>query len=268
MGGRITCLLPALFLLVIPGSSAISGPRAVRGVEQGSLTVRCQYDPGYEPYVKWWCRGADWSSCCFVVKTNLGSEKEVKQGRVSIKDNWKDRSFTVTMEKLRVDDSDTYWCGTERTGVDLGDDVDVTIDPAPTVSISTRATSSANMFTASVAPEENQRQLRVASNVHLSRFYGVDFCTACTVRGSGDTDKEHLLRSSEMETLSLGLGWDGSQCGWHGWPLLGSVHFLVLVFLKVPLFLGMLASGLHRPEASITGETTRRNGRADAFFWA
>ena len=28
------------------------------------------------------------------------------------------------------------------------------------------------------------------------------------------------------------------------------------------------ASGLHRPEASITGETTRRNGRADAFFWA
>uniref|UniRef100_A0A452FZR0 Ig-like domain-containing protein n=1 Tax=Capra hircus TaxID=9925 RepID=A0A452FZR0_CAPHI len=198
MGGRITCLLPALFLLVIPGSSAISGPRAVRGVEQGSLTVRCQYDPGYEPYVKWWCRGADWSSCCFVVKTNLGSEKEVKQGRVSIKDNWKDRSFTVTMEKLRVDDSDTYWCGTERTGVDLGDDVDVTIDPAPTVSISTRATSSANMFTASVAPEENQRQL----------------------------------------------------------PLLGSVHFLVLVFLKVPLFLGMLGAVLwvNRPLRSSRGK--------------
>ncbi|XP_017919355.1 PREDICTED: CMRF35-like molecule 1 isoform X3 [Capra hircus] len=126
-------LLPLFCLLLrLSGSSAISGPRAVRGVEQGSLTVRCQYDRGYEPYVKWWCRGAGWSSCRFVVKTNLGSEKEVKQGRVSIKDNWKDRSFTVTMEKLRLDDSDAYWCGIERTGVDLGDDVDVTIDPAVT----------------------------------------------------------------------------------------------------------------------------------------
>ena len=110
-------------------------------MEQGSLTVRCQYDRGYEPYVKWWCRGADWSSCRFVVKTNNGSEKEVKQGRVSIKDNWKDLSFTVTMEKLRVDDSDTYWCGIERTGVDLGDDVDVTIDPGKTMCVCGRVSS-------------------------------------------------------------------------------------------------------------------------------
>ncbi|XDC60028.1 hypothetical protein R6Z07M_011210 [Ovis aries] len=186
MGGKTTFLLPALSLLIIPGSSAVSGPRAVRGVEQGSLTVRCRYDPGWEPYVKWWCRGADWSSCRSIVKTNRGSEKEVKQGRVSIKDNWKDRSFTVTVEKLRVDDSDTYWCGIEKPGPDLGDDVDVIIDPAG--SISSRATSNANMFTAPVVPEG------------------------------------HL-------------------------PLLGSVHFLLLVFLKVPLFLGMLGAVLwvHRP---------------------
>ncbi|KAM7232651.1 hypothetical protein CapIbe_017412 [Capra ibex] len=178
---------------VFPGSSAVSGPRAVRGVEQGSLTVQCRYDPGWEPHVKWWCRGADWSSCRFVVKTNNGSEKEVKQGRVSIKDNWKDRSFTMTMQKLRLDDSDTYWCGIERVGVDLGDDVDVTIDPA--VSISTRATSNANMFTAPLVPEG------------------------------------HL-------------------------PLLGSVHFLVLVFLKVPLFLGMLGAVLwvNRPLRSSGGK--------------
>ncbi|XP_052514610.1 CMRF35-like molecule 5 [Budorcas taxicolor] len=198
MGGRTTCLLLALFLLIIPGSSAISGPRAVRGVEQGSLTVRCRYNPGWEPYVKWWCRGADQSSCRFVVKTIRGSEKEVKKGRVSIKDNWKDRSFTVTVEKLRLDDSDTYWCGIERTGPDLMDPVEVTIVPAPTVSISTRATSNANMFTASVAPEENQRQL----------------------------------------------------------PLLGSIHFLLLVFLKVPLLLGMLGAVLwvNKPLRSSRGK--------------
>ncbi|KAB0337035.1 hypothetical protein FD754_025395, partial [Muntiacus muntjak] len=107
---------------------AISGPRAVRGVEQESLTVRCRYDPGWETYMKWWCRGADWGSCRFIIK-NTGSEKEVKKGRVSIKDNWKDRSFTVTMEKLRLNDADTYWCGIERVGADLGNRVKVTIDP-------------------------------------------------------------------------------------------------------------------------------------------
>nr|XP_020728420.1 CMRF35-like molecule 1 isoform X1 [Odocoileus virginianus texanus] len=120
-------LLFCLFLQ-LSGSSAISGPRAVRGVEQASLTVRCRYDPAYESYLKWWCRGADWGSCRIMVKTT-GSEKEVKKGRVSIKDDRKDRSFTVTMEKLRLDDSDTYWCGIERVGTDLGNQVEVTIDP-------------------------------------------------------------------------------------------------------------------------------------------
>ncbi|MXQ87033.1 hypothetical protein E5288_WYG007581 [Bos mutus] len=139
---------------------------AVRGVERGSLTVRCRYDPGYEHYVKWWCRGAAWENCPFVIKTT-GSEKEVKKGRVSIRDNWKDRSFTVTMEELRLDDSDTYWCGIEIPGPDLGNPVEVTIDPAPTVLISTLATSNANMFTAPVAPKENQGQLPLLGSVHF-----------------------------------------------------------------------------------------------------
>ena len=125
---------------MFPGSSAISGPRAVRGVEQGSLTVQCQYDPGYEHYVKWWCRGAAWNNCRFVVKTT-GSEKEVKEGRVSIRDNQKDRSFTVTMEELRLDDSDTYWCGIERTGTDLGNKVEVTIDPGKSMCVCGRVSS-------------------------------------------------------------------------------------------------------------------------------
>ena len=109
-------------------------------MEQGSLTVQCQYDPGYEHYVKWWCRGAAWNNCRFVVKTT-GSEKEVKEGRVSIRDNQKDRSFTVTMEELRLDDSDTYWCGIERTGTDLGNKVEVTIDPGKSMCVCGRVSS-------------------------------------------------------------------------------------------------------------------------------
>ena len=39
------------------------------------------------------------------------------------------------MEKLRLDDSDTYWCGIERPGPDLGDHVDVTIDPGKSMCV-------------------------------------------------------------------------------------------------------------------------------------
>ncbi|XP_059937608.1 CMRF35-like molecule 1 [Mesoplodon densirostris] len=99
-------------------------------LEGGSLTVQCRYSPVWETHVKWWCRGASWAGCQFVVKTTE-SEKEVKKDRVSIRDNRKNRTITVTMEKLRLNDADTYWCGIEKFGADLGVQVKVTIDPAP-----------------------------------------------------------------------------------------------------------------------------------------
>uniref|UniRef100_A0A2K5URT4 CD300 molecule like family member f n=1 Tax=Macaca fascicularis TaxID=9541 RepID=A0A2K5URT4_MACFA len=108
----------------------ISGPMTVNGPERGSLMVQCVYNSGWETYLKWWCRGATWYSCKILVKTT-GSEQEVKRDRVSIKDNQKNHTFTVTMEDLMQTDADTYWCGIERTGTDLGVTVQVIIDPAP-----------------------------------------------------------------------------------------------------------------------------------------
>nr|XP_019601072.1 PREDICTED: CMRF35-like molecule 1 isoform X2 [Rhinolophus sinicus] len=144
-------LFPLLCLL---SGSNIHGPASVRGPEQGSLTVQCCYDPEWKTYVKWWCRGAVWGSCKILVKT-AGSEWQ--KDRVSIRDNQTSHIFTVTMKELRQDDADTYWCGIQRTGTDLGVQVVVTIDPATTTVSTTPTTSTAtstnNMFTAEVAPE-------------------------------------------------------------------------------------------------------------------
>ncbi|XP_067570862.1 CMRF35-like molecule 1 isoform X1 [Pseudorca crassidens] len=154
-----------LFYLLrrLAGSSAITGPKAVSGLEGDSLTVKCQYSSGWETHEKWWCRGAAWSSCEFVVKTTE-PEKEVKKGRVSIRDNRKSRTIAVTMEKLRLNDADTYWCGIERFGTDLGVQVKVTINPAPSaVPATTPATSAINVFTVSVNLEETSDSLAVTS---------------------------------------------------------------------------------------------------------
>ena len=87
--------------LCFPGSSdpsaVIRGPGEVTGPEQGWLTVQCHYEPRWEPYVKYWCQGAEFISCKFLVKTT-GSNWEVKRDRVSIRDNQTSHTFTVTME--------------------------------------------------------------------------------------------------------------------------------------------------------------------------
>ncbi|XP_045425799.1 CMRF35-like molecule 5 isoform X2 [Lemur catta] len=129
----------------------ITGPGGASGPERGSLTVQCRYDPEWETHKKWWCRGAVWSSCEILVKTT-GSEQEVRKDRVSLRDNQKNHTFTVTMEELRRNDADTYWCGIERTGVDYAVSVKVTTDPAPertTTAASVTFTPSTSMKTTS-----------------------------------------------------------------------------------------------------------------------
>ncbi|XP_029782658.1 CMRF35-like molecule 7 [Suricata suricatta] len=123
-------LLPVLFLLMVQGHFSTQGERTVKGIEGGTLTTSCEYGPGWESYRKWWCRGKNWNSCRILVKTT-GSEKLVKKGRASIQDNRSQRKFNVTLEDLRRDDADIYWCGIERTGNDLGYKVSVVVDPAP-----------------------------------------------------------------------------------------------------------------------------------------
>ncbi|XP_054449064.1 CMRF35-like molecule 5 [Pteronotus mesoamericanus] len=189
-------LLPPLLLLIIPGSSAgITGPEEVRGPEGGSLTVQCRYVRGWETYVKYWCQGADWSSCKILAKTT-GSEQEVNRDHVSIRDNQTSRTFTVTMEKLRREDTRTYWCAIEKTGADLNVPIRVTVGPVSTTMLTT------NTFTVPVPPEASASSPTVTSS-HSN-----------------------------------------------GGSLLSSVHFLLLVFLKLPLFLSMLGAVLwvNRPQ--------------------
>ncbi|EPQ19390.1 CMRF35-like molecule 1 [Myotis brandtii] len=109
----------------------MSGPWSVSGPRGGSATIQCRYDPGWESYSKWWCRGESWGSCDTLLKTT-GSEQTVRRGRMSIQDDhWRHR-FTVTIEELRASDEDVYWCGIEKSGTDLGHQVRVYVGPGRT----------------------------------------------------------------------------------------------------------------------------------------
>lgn len=110
------------------GCLSIRGPKSVRGVERGSLTVQCRYDPGWEAHDKWWCRGEFWSICHILVQTTR-SGRGTDGERVSISDDRSDRLITVTMTGLRRDDQDVYWCGISKRGTDLGVPIKVSVDP-------------------------------------------------------------------------------------------------------------------------------------------
>ncbi|XP_006869749.1 PREDICTED: CMRF35-like molecule 7 [Chrysochloris asiatica] len=119
-------LPPTLLFFSLPGCFSIQGPGSVSGPEQGSLTVQCHYKAKWETYKKWWCQGKVWEFCQILIQST-GSEQEVKEGRISIRDNHKDHIFMVTMDKLSSDDTDTYWCGIQKPGIDLGFQVKVTV---------------------------------------------------------------------------------------------------------------------------------------------
>lgn len=123
VGGRMSILG-----FCFPGCVSIQGPKLVRGQERSSVTVECLYKPGWETNSKWWCRGTHWAFCKVLLQTT-GSQQTVQRDRVSITDNQNDRVITIIMTDLRRDDQDTYWCGINKVGTDLGAPIRVTIDP-------------------------------------------------------------------------------------------------------------------------------------------
>ncbi|XP_032726590.1 CMRF35-like molecule 5 [Lontra canadensis] len=146
-------LLWVLLLLIIQGHFSICQEGMVRGTEGRTLTTYYEYGQGWEPYKKWWCRGKSWISCRILIKTT-GTDKPVKNGQVSIQDNPSQCTFTMTLEECHRDDTDTYWCGTERT-VDpvyklseiVEPEPDPTDSPKPVLSTTPASWDSSPLFT-------------------------------------------------------------------------------------------------------------------------
>uniref|UniRef100_A0A8C6XA20 Immunoglobulin V-set domain-containing protein n=1 Tax=Naja naja TaxID=35670 RepID=A0A8C6XA20_NAJNA len=65
--------------------------------------------------VKYWCKEGSFRFCSRnrTIRTT-GTEKEVKQNGMSIKDNHVRLEFNVVMENLTYNDAGTYLCGVER----------------------------------------------------------------------------------------------------------------------------------------------------------
>lgn len=102
----------ALLLLWLPGCFFLSDQSSVTGTEGGSLRVQCQYEEEDKAYKKYWCRPSLLLLCDKIVETH-GSEREVRNGRVTIRDHPTNLSFTVTLENITLQDKGSYQCGVD-----------------------------------------------------------------------------------------------------------------------------------------------------------
>ncbi|XP_070339654.1 CMRF35-like molecule 8 isoform X1 [Equus asinus] len=111
---RAVWLPLALLLLWVPGSLSLSGPRTVTGTVGGSLSVQCRYEQQFRKHNKYWCQNSHLPPWKTKIVETTESEKEVRSGRVSIRDHPKNLTFTVTLENLTEADIGTYWCGINK----------------------------------------------------------------------------------------------------------------------------------------------------------
>ncbi|XP_072795207.1 protein CD300H-like [Vicugna pacos] len=201
----------ALLLLHVPGCWSLSGPRRVTGIKGRSLSVQCQYEEEFIKNNKYWCKFP-----CFLPRRMVEtreSEREVRSGRVSIRDHPANLTFTVTVESLRVEDAGIYLCGIHTA-------------------LSLNSASQVAQVVVSVFP--------------------------ATPRSTSTPASPTTQPAPTRSTASWQEIPDTSQ---HSWSLLGSIHFLLLVFRKVPLLLGMLSAVLwvNRPQRSSADKESQSN---------
>ncbi len=95
------------------------------GYSGGGVSITCRYDRKYKKNEKYFCKG-EWSKCSDLIKTDI-KNKWVNSGRLSLYGDRTAAVFTVTFRNLSERDSDTYWCGTEKTGFDFYTEVNLKV---------------------------------------------------------------------------------------------------------------------------------------------
>ncbi|KAM9597376.1 LOW QUALITY PROTEIN: CMRF35-like molecule 2 [Trichechus inunguis] len=226
--------------LCLPGCPSLTGPSSVSGTTGGSVSVQCRYEDVYKGYNKYW-RGQYDTACDVIVETK-GEEKEERNGCVTIRDHADNLTLMVTVENLNTDDAGSYWCRIQTMWI-----LDaLSHDPSVQVNVS-------------VYPDKSS----LHSSSRIMGFVGKVAANDLHLKGESQCRErwgEEGIRPLPRRQLLVG----------HLVPhrsLLSSIHFLLLVFLKVPLFLSILSAVLwvNRPQRDPGGSRvslSRRNHRS------
>ncbi|XP_032313190.1 CMRF35-like molecule 9 isoform X3 [Camelus ferus] len=126
--------------LVLPGCTALVGPKEIRGFEGDTVSLQCTYGEELKMNKKYWCKEAGLliSRC----SGTIFSGEYDQDGRVSVHDSPQELKFKVTLRNLTLKDTGKYWCGVQRVGFDKSFLVSLSVFPGtsshPTTSLYAR----------------------------------------------------------------------------------------------------------------------------------
>ncbi|XP_007431514.1 polymeric immunoglobulin receptor [Python bivittatus] len=83
----------------------------LKGVQGGSVTVECHYDPKENDTLKYWCKWRQ-HGCTEIINSN-GYVLDSYEGRVVMHDDSENGTFTIILNQLQKNDIGYYWCMTD-----------------------------------------------------------------------------------------------------------------------------------------------------------
>ncbi|XP_055000539.1 polymeric immunoglobulin receptor [Sorex araneus] len=88
------------------------GSPVIKGVEGGSVALRCPYNPKERDSVKYLCRWEDGNNCPVLVRSNGLPQEQIKAygGRIALNEEPGSGFYTVILNKLTTKDAGFYWC--------------------------------------------------------------------------------------------------------------------------------------------------------------
>ncbi|KAB0377451.1 hypothetical protein FD755_011895 [Muntiacus reevesi] len=91
-----------------------ASPSVVKGVEGGSVTVSCPYNPKDANSLKYWCRWEEaQNGRCPQLVQSQGLVKEQYEGRLALLAEPGNGTYTVILNQLTDQDAGFYWCVTD-----------------------------------------------------------------------------------------------------------------------------------------------------------
>ncbi|XP_048868732.1 CMRF35-like molecule 5 isoform X2 [Brienomyrus brachyistius] len=142
-------LLVVTFCLCSAGCWVVSGVITVSGYEGQSVRIECSHG-NTGTNLKYFCGSKCTRYEDILVKTENNHPNKTN-GRFTLHDHGSG-TFTVTITGLRMTDTGIYWCGVERTGVDIYTVVDLKVTEAPTTTTTTTPRTTPSTTPHSTAP--------------------------------------------------------------------------------------------------------------------
>ncbi|XP_068007830.1 CMRF35-like molecule 5 isoform X2 [Melanerpes formicivorus] len=198
--------------ILLPGCGALRGPAEVSGFPGGAVEVPCEYEPELVGANKYWCRGRSRIFCSILLQTTAPGAAASAE-RVSLRDDPARRVFVVTIEDLRAEDEDWYWCGIQVDGRDPMCPVMVSVLPVPSTTHSDLHTTQRQEATSTDMPKVRSQQAgtpkRLVLILTLSAALLLGIIICCRMRrASLEKSRAQAVEMKRNKDLQVTASWE------------------------------------------------------------